>query len=221
MTIRVGETPDPIEIRVAPYVVIEGGWVNSNGKPRSGGDLWIIGNIDGQSWHTTVHPSDKGRFSVQVPHGLERAQITLFPGQLTSTRYRIGKAGGLKAGQYIMFGQHDLERDVKDLQIFRYEKTGMIIRATTEDGRSIRDVILAGKYTEEIADAGTAISLRNGVSSEILFESQNDGRFRTDKLTPDREVEITAYADGFKPSSRKFKLPEGKIEEATFVLEPK
>ena len=63
--------------------------------------------------------------------------------------------------------------------------------------------------------------LKNGVHSDVHFEKQDDGRFRSDQLTPDREVNITAEADGFKPASRKFKLAEGKTEEITLVLEPK
>jgi hypothetical protein len=214
-----GETPQPIEVRAAPYVVIEGGWIDSKGKPRSGRELLISGHIDGQTWHTMVHPSAEGKFSVQVPHGMERTQITIFVGQLTSTRYRVGKDGKLQAGQFVMFGT--LDHDVKDLQIVRYDETAAIVKATAKDGRPIKDLILAGEYTEEIANARVEFSLENGAQSEISFERQGDGRFRATKLTPDRELRITADADGFKPASLKIKVPESKSEEITFVLEPK
>jgi Zn-dependent protease with chaperone function len=219
VTLQEGETPQPIEVRAAPYVVIEGGWIDSKGKPRRGRELLISGHIDDQTWHTMVHPSAEGKFSVQVPHGMEGAQITIFVGQLTSTRYRVGKDGKLQAGQFVMFGT--LDHDVKDLQIVRYDETAVIVKATAKDGRPIQDLILAGEYTEEIANAGVKRGLPNGAQTEILFERQGDGRFRATKLTPDREVKISADADGFKPASRKIKLPEGKTEELTVVLESK
>ena len=217
--IQEDKTPQPIEVRATRYVVIEGGWIDSKGKPRSGRELLISGHIDGQTWHTMVHPSTESKFSVHVPHGMEGAQITLFLGQFASTRYRVGKDGKLEAGQYIMFGT--LDHDVKDLQIIRYDETAVIVKATANDGRPIKDVILAGEYTEEIANARGTLGLQNGAQTEIIFDRQGDGRFRATNLTPDREVKITADADGFKPASRKIKLPEGKSEEITFVLEPK
>src|SRR5262249_30426092 len=70
VTIREGETPGPIAIRVASPVVIEGRWLDSKGQPRSGWELLILGHIDDQTWHTWVHPSADGRFSVQVPRGM-------------------------------------------------------------------------------------------------------------------------------------------------------
>ena len=132
VALQEGETPQPIEIRATPYVVIEAGWIDSKGKPRNGRDLLISGHIDDQTWHTMVHPSPEGKFSVQVPHGMERTQITIFPGQLTSTRYRVGKDGKLEAGQFVMFGT--LDHDVKDLQIVRYEETA-VDRQGDREGR--------------------------------------------------------------------------------------
>jgi hypothetical protein len=60
-----------------------------------------------------------------------------------------------------------------------------------------------------------------GGKREAIQDEQNDGRYRTSQLLPDREVTVTVTADGFAPASRKFTLPEGKTEEVTFVLEPK
>ena len=217
--IQEDKTPQPIEVRATRSVVIEGGWLDSKGKPRSGRELLISGQVNGQEWHTMVHPSTESKFSVHVPHGMEGAQITLFLGQFASTRYRVGKDGKLEAGQYIMFGT--LDHDVKDLQIIRYDETAVIVKATAKDGRPIKDVILAGEYTEEIANARGTLGLPNGAQTEIIFERQGGGRFRATNLTPDREAKITADADGFKPASRKIKISEGKSEEMTFVLEPK
>jgi beta-lactamase regulating signal transducer with metallopeptidase domain len=219
LTLKEGETPQPIEVRAAPYVVIEGGWVDSKGKPRSGSQIWVIGHIDGQSWHTMVNPSADGRFSVQVPHGIERGQLTIFPGGITSTRFRIGKGGKLEAGQVIMFGT--LDRDIKGLELIRYDRTPLIVKVTTKDGRAIKDAEVGGEYTSEIANAGFKMGLKHGGQTEIMFDQQAAGRFRSNEVVPDREVKISAYADRFKPASRTLKLPEGKTEEVALVLESK
>jgi hypothetical protein len=218
VTLQEGSTPEPIEIRATPHVVIEGGWIDSKGKPRGGWDLMISGQIDGQFWHTQGHPSAEGKFSVKVPHGLEQAQITISTNEHASSRYRIGKDGKLHSEKFVMFGT--LDHDVKDLAIIQYDAPVVMVKPTTKDGRPVKDVVLSGKFTEDNEGPGMRMILKNGIESDVHFERQDDGRYRTYCLTPDREVNITAHADGFKPASRKFKLPEGKTEEVTYVLEP-
>jgi beta-lactamase regulating signal transducer with metallopeptidase domain len=219
VTLSEGVTPQPIEIRAAPHVVVEGGWVDSKGKPRRGSEIWIIGHIDGQSWHTMVDPAADGKFSTRVPHGMDHFQITIFPGSLKSTRYRLGRGEKLEAGQVIML--RTLDRDIKGLELIRYDRTGVVVKAIARDGRPLKDVEVGGEYTSERAMAGFGHGLKSGGNTEINFEPQADGRFRSNEVVPDREVKITAYADGFKPASRTLKLPEGKTEEVELVLGPK
>ena len=120
-----------------------------------------------------------------------------------------------------MFGKRKLDHDIKDIALIHYEDTIVIVKVTAKDGRLLNDVELGGEYTSEPAIARGGIGLKNGAFSEVLFDRQADGRYRSDELVPDREVKITAYADGFKPASRTLKLPEGKTEEITLVLEPR
>ena len=72
-----GETPRPIEIRTAPSLVIEGGWVDSKGRPHRGGQLLFIGHVDEESWHTMVNPAADGKFSVRIRADDERADHSL------------------------------------------------------------------------------------------------------------------------------------------------
>lgn len=65
------------------------------------------------------------------------------------------------------------------------------------------------------------IILAGGVQSDVNFEKQEDGRFRSEQLQPDLEFSVNAEAEGFKPANRKLKIAEGKTEEITLVLEPK
>jgi hypothetical protein len=96
----------------------------------------------------------------------------------------------------------------------------VIVKPVARDGRPLKDVVMSGDYTEENEGPSRRMILKNGINSDIHFERQDDGRYRTTCMTPDREVNIIVHADGFKPASRKFKLPEGKTEEVTLVLEP-
>jgi protocatechuate 3,4-dioxygenase beta subunit len=218
VTLREGETPRPLEIRALPYVVLGGGWVDSKGKPRGGPGLMVSGQMDGQSWFQTIQPAADGRFSVQVPHRMERAQITMFPNQFNAMRFRAGKGRKLETGQVLMLGS--LDRDLKDIEFVRYDKTGVVVKATAKDGRVLKDVEVGGEYTEATG-AGYRMGLKNGAFTDIMVDRQDDGRLRSDAIVPDREIKITAYADGFRPASRTLRLPEGKVEELTLVLEPK
>jgi hypothetical protein len=60
-----------------------------------------------------------------------------------------------------------------------------------------------------------------GKKLDALQDEQNDGRYRTSSLLPDKEVNVSVSADGFATASRKMSLPEGKIEEVNFVLDSK
>jgi hypothetical protein len=218
LTLKEGETPEPLEIRATPHVVIEGRWLDSKGKPRGGWDVMIFGRIDGQSWHAQAHPSAEGEFSVKVPHGMEKTQLDISTNEHASMRRRVGKDDKLIPDRHLMLGT--LDHDVKDLEIVRYDAPIVIAKVANKDGQPIKDLVLSGEYAEEKAEAGMRMILKNGIHSDVHFEKQDDGRYRTTQLTPDREVKITAHADGFKPETRAFKLPEGKTEEVTFVLEP-
>ena len=63
--------------------------------------------------------------------------------------------------------------------------------------------------------------LAGGVESDVNFEKQEDGRYRSEQLQPDIEFSVNAEGDGFKPATRKLTIPEGKTEEITLVLEPR
>jgi beta-lactamase regulating signal transducer with metallopeptidase domain len=219
LTLKEGETPDPLEIRAAPHVVIEGGWFDSKGKPRGGWDVMILGKVDGQFWHVQGYPSVDGRFSAMVPHGLEHTQIDITTSEDASTRYRIGKNGKLCPDRHVMLGT--LDHDIKDLEIIRYVAPIVIVKATGEDGRPIKNPILVGEYLEDNQGAATGMVAKNGMTSYIRFGNEGDGRYRTTSLTPDRSVKITVDAEVFEPESRTFKLPEGTTEEVTVVLKAK
>ena len=57
-----------------------------------------------------------------------------------------------------------------------------------------------------------------GNSDDILFESLDDGRWRSQRLLPDQEFTLTLEAPGYKPNSQKLSLPEGTTKELVVKL---
>ncbi|MHC5545033.1 hypothetical protein ACYOEI_42900, partial [Singulisphaera rosea] len=214
VTLKDGEPPAPLEIHALPHVVIEGRWMDSKGLPKSGWQSSIFGQLDGQSWLGMAHPDPEGRFVVKVPHGLEKVQLDVMTNEHSSAVHRFGKKGALTAGREIKLGT--LDHDVKDIEIVRYSAPIVVINATTRDGAQIQGFKASAEYTAADLKSVAQIYLSGGKkATEAIVDEQNDGRYRTSQLLPDREVAVTVTADGFAQGVRKLTLPEGKIEEVT------
>jgi hypothetical protein len=176
--------------------------------------------MDGAFWHDQTRPDPQGRFSLKVPHGLEEVQLDIMTNEHASTRHRMVKNGPLIEGRTVTLGT--LDHDVKGIEIVRYVAPIILINATTKDGKQIKGFKATVKYTSVEPNSREEVSLSGGSEqTEAIRDEQNDGRYRTSQLVPDREVEVTATADGFAEARRKLKLAEGATEEVTFVLEPK
>jgi hypothetical protein len=63
--------------------------------------------------------------------------------------------------------------------------------------------------------------LANGRRSDVSFEEQEDGRFRSSQMFPDEEVTVSAHAEGYASKSEKVKLEEGTTKEIEIVLDTK
>ena len=220
LTIKDAEAVSPIEVRALPHVVIEGQWLDSKGQPKGGWESSVFGRMDGSFWHDQTRPDSQGKFSLKVPHGLEEVQLDISTNEHASARHRMVKDGPLIEGRTVKLGT--LDHDVKGIEIVRYVAPIILVNATTKDGKQIKGFKAAVKYTTGAPDSRESVSLSGGSEqTEAIKDEQNDGRYRTSQLLPDREVEVIATADGFAGASRKLKLAEGKTEEVTFVLEPK
>jgi beta-lactamase regulating signal transducer with metallopeptidase domain len=220
VTIKEGETPEPLEVRATPHVVIEGQWVDSKGQPKGGWGSSVFGRIDGSFWHAMTRPDAQGKFSLKVPHGLESVELDISTNEHASKRYRIGKDGPLIEERRVKLGT--LDHDVKGIEIVRYVAPIIVINATTKDGQQVKGFQATVEYTGPGPDSERKVHLSGGgKKTEAIQDEQNDGRYRTSQLLPDREVNVTVTADGFESASRKLNLPEGKTEEVTFVLDPK
>ncbi|WP_337174937.1 M56 family metallopeptidase [Paludisphaera sp.] len=221
VTIADGQPPAPLEMRESPHVVLEGGWVDSQGRPSRGWACIVSGTYVGeQSWFDEARPGDDGRFSLKVPRGLVGTTVQIMTNEHASARYRVGKDAPLTEGRSVVLGT--LDHDVKDLEIVRYVAPLILIDARTKDGEQIEGFKAEAEYTGDHPDGEKRVDLSGGRrETEAIQDEQNDGRYRTSQLLPDREVKVSVSAKGFKPAERTMKLAEGTTEEATFVLEPR
>jgi beta-lactamase regulating signal transducer with metallopeptidase domain len=230
VTLEEEKTPEPVEIKATPHVVVEAQMFDSQGKKRSGQEIALGGTFFGLSgsffglghrdlWSGRCEPTADGAYKILAPRGLERAEIRLITDEHSALRFRLSKDAPLRHDRAIVLGT--LDHDVKGIEIIRYEAPIILLKATTKDGKPVKGFRVSADYTEPDPQHEGKFILKGGVGSDVNLEEQGDGRYRSSQLVPDREVKVTAQADGFKPASRKLKLPEGKTEEVTLVLEPK
>jgi len=221
VTLTEGGTPEPLEIRASPHVVIEAQWLDSKGKPTWGFESHIFGKVDGGYWFGEAKIVKDGKVVAQVPHGMEDVQLNLMTNEHHAIRWRKAKGEPLSHGRTIMLGT--LDHDVKGIEIVHFSAPIVIVKGETKDKKLVPGLKVSAHYTKpdkEGAMQGKLI-LAGGVESDVSFEKQEDGRFRSSQLQPDLEFSVTAEADGFKQASRKLTIAEGKSEDITLELEPK
>ena len=220
VVLKDGETLEPLEIRASPHVVIEAHWVDGQGKPTTGFANHIFGRIDGGYWFGEAKVGPDGKSVALVPHGLENVQINTMTNEHHAIRWRKAKGEPLSRSRTIMLGT--LDHDVKGIEIVHYNAPIVIVKCEAKDGKPIPGLKMSAHYAQEEKQAMQGkLILAGGVESDVNFEKQEDGRYRSEQLQPDIEFSVNAEGDGFKPATRKLTIPEGKTEEITLVLEPR
>jgi beta-lactamase regulating signal transducer with metallopeptidase domain len=214
-----GKTPDPLEIRAVPHVVVEAQIYNGKGEKRSGHEIHLAGRIDAGFWSAECQPTTDGAYRILAPHGLENAQINLMTNEHSAVLFRTSKGAPLRRSRNIRLGT--LDHDVKGIEIVRYEAPIILISATTKDGKPVKGFKASVDYTEPEQDSDGKFIMKSGVRSDVSLEDQADGRYRTSQLAPDREVTVTVQADSYVSATHKVRLAEGTTEQVTLVLEPK
>ena len=133
-------------------------------------------------------------------------------------RHRLAKGAPLANGRTIDLGT--LDHDKKEIEIVRYVSPIVSVNVVSEDGHSPKNVQVSAEYFAASARIRNQFILKNGVHSDVGFEEQKDGRFRSLGLLPDERIKLTAVAEGFEPKSDILSLPEGATRELTLTLKP-
>jgi hypothetical protein len=220
VTLKAGSEPESLEVRAVPHVTIEAQYFDSKGKTTRGHAPHVFGQIDGVPWFGEAKADANGKVTVQVPHGLEGVQLNMMTNEHGSLRWRKKKDDPLSTNRTVMLGT--LTDDVKGIEIIRYTAPILTVKVTTKDGSKPDKPAVTAIYTrKEESGSGFRIILRNGRESDVSFEEQEDGRYRSSQLFPDEEVTVTGHADGYASKSEKIKLEEGASKEIEIVLEKK
>ena len=141
-----------LEIRAAPQVIVEGQVYDSRGKPSGGvTDTYLWGTVDSQTInggrrcrHELLerhdncrgkHRKDRQDWSFYHP-GTERAQR----GQAripSGCRVRMAKGAPLSNQSAITLGT--LERDIRAIEIIRYDSPTLLVKPMAADGTLLRN----------------------------------------------------------------------------------
>ncbi|MEX0718084.1 MAG: M56 family metallopeptidase [Planctomycetaceae bacterium] len=216
MTVQIDEgvAGVPLEVRAAPHVVFHAQVFDSKGAKTRGHVFDLFGEMDGKRWFGWARPDAEGTVALRVPKGLRNVRVQLITNEHGAVRFRRGKGEQLenRSDHYIDF--ETLNHDVESFEIIQYRAPIVLIDAVDEDGKPVKEfrVVAAYPWVKQryIVDGEHR--------SDLHFDKQNDGRFRTSQLLPDEDVKFTVTADGFEAASATVRLGEGETKELSVTL---
>jgi beta-lactamase regulating signal transducer with metallopeptidase domain len=217
VVLKAGAEPERLEVRAVPHVTIEAQYVDSKGKHTRGHECFVFGQIDGVPWFGQGKADADGKIVAHIPHGLENVQLDLMTNEHGVLRWRKTKDGPLNNNRRVMLGT--VTDDVKGIEIVRYTAPILIVKVSVKDGSKPADLAVTAQYEKGKGQFEGGLILKGGRSSDVSFEHQEDGRFRSEQLFPDQEVTVTAHAEGYVGTSEKVKLAEDTTKEIELVLE--
>ncbi|VTR93551.1 Peptidase M56 BlaR1 OS=Planctomyces brasiliensis (strain ATCC 49424 / DSM 5305 / JCM 21570 / NBRC 103401 / IFAM 1448) GN=Plabr_3892 PE=4 SV=1: Peptidase_M56: CarboxypepD_reg: CarboxypepD_reg [Gemmata massiliana] len=217
VVLKAGADPERIEVRAVPHVTIEAQYLDSKGKQARGHSCHVFGEVDGVPWFGDAKADANGKVIARVPHGMENVQFNLMTNEHGSLRWRKAKGEELNNNRTIRLGT--LSDDVKGIEIVRYTAPILTVKVVAKDGTKLVKPAVTAIYASGKGALDGRFILRNGRQSDVSFEEQEDGRFRSSQMFPDDELTISGHAEGYADKSEKVKLAEGATKEIEIVLE--
>lgn len=130
-----------------------------------------------------------------------------------SLRYRREPGGELQDDIH-MVQLGTLNDDLEGFEIIRYKAPVILVSAVDGSQQPIEKLNVVAKYTKPRPPQ--YIAFTNG--SDIGFEQQPGGVYRSSQLLPDEELTLTISADGYEPAIEKLNLTEGATRELKVTL---
>jgi beta-lactamase regulating signal transducer with metallopeptidase domain/uncharacterized GH25 family protein len=217
VALKAGELPQALEIRGAPSVVIEAQYYDSKGKPTRGHAPHVFGQIDKQFWFKEATADANGKVTVRVPHGLENVRLTMMTNEHGALRWRKAKGQPLNNDHEVDLGT--LNDDVKGIEIIRYVAPILTVRVKAKDGTKLSDAKVTAMYGKGKGPFQGRLIVGDGLNTDVTFEHQEDGRFRSSQLLPDEEVTLTGHVKGYKSTPVTLKVPEGESKDIDLIME--
>ena len=225
LKLKTDESPVSLEIRAVPQVLIEGQFYDSQGRPCSGHNPYLLGHIEDkelgdQNGYVAYGTIDsRGHFIVRGPKGLKKASLHLSTTEHCSLRVRMAKDQSL-GNPFHEIDLATLERDIRGIEVVRYNAPILLVKAVRESGRRSRDSRCISNMRGNRRESHGNRFLRDDgkPAGDVTFARQHDGYLRSEGLLPDEEFTLTIEAQGHKPISEKFRLSEGAVKELMMRL---
>jgi beta-lactamase regulating signal transducer with metallopeptidase domain len=220
VVLKEGEKAEPVEVQAVPHVVVEAQYYDSKGKKSRGHSQRVFGQIDKQLWLSDMKADAGGKLRALVPHGLTEVRMSMSSNEHGAHLHRKAKGGPLSRGHELNLGT--VEGDIKGIEIVTFKAPILVVKVTTKGPGKAKDTAVTVTYPPEkgLQQRGRYI-VPGGHDTDVSFEQQEDGRFRSSQLLPDEALTVTAHADGYAEKTMKMKLAEGTTKEIEIVLEPK
>ncbi|HET6880324.1 MAG TPA: M56 family metallopeptidase [Pirellulales bacterium] len=214
--IQEGVASAPIEIQASPHVIFNAQIFDSKGAKRGGHEVMMFGRLDGQHWFGQGRPNSQGTIALRVPHGLQNVQLDMPINEHQALRFRRGKGQQLE-NQRFRVELGTLNGDVEGFEMVYYHAPIVLVNAVDEDGKQVNGFRVTAAYPWGKQE----YILEGEQRSDLSFEHQNDGRYRTSQMLPDEDVKFTISAPGYESSSETVKLGEGETKELVLTLKRK
>lgn len=216
LTIEDGK-PQNLIIQAIPHVVLQGTYLDSQNKPRTGHEVMLFGQIDDSFYFArSSTPGKDGKFELKIPHGLRETKLDLITNEHSALKWRMSRDEPLQRGRNVALGT--VEDDIYGFEVVRYTAPILMIEAVDEQGNIVSDVTPIVTYTRAASESEEMIMYTTG--SRVSFEAQGDGRHRSSQLLPDEPIKVEIKKEGFETAPQELTMQEGEEQKLRFVLTP-
>lgn len=208
--VSIVEDGQVVEFRAVSTVAIRVRNVDASGKPKRGHEFMVSGVLregSGDWFHTRSDRPESGLCTAQVPRGLKNVQIQFVDNEHGS--YRVRRSAGARPEAIREIKVDTLDADLEGIEVIRYVAPIILVKAVDADGKAIPDFKPSARFREPGS---------TGTGSELRFEKQEDGRWRSMCLVPDMQTTVSAVKPGWKAEPRTLRLAEGAEEEVVIVM---
>jgi len=218
LTLKEGETPEPLMIQAVPHVVIEAQCYDSKGMPSSGQGFSIKAWKSDNEWNGLGNPDASGKIVVLSPRGFD-ARLGLYTNEHSVLRHRLSKDIPLRDESIVEL--ETLDQNIIGFEITRYVAPVVIVNVTTEDGQEPKNIRAEAILPMGEREFRGKVIPPGMIGVHRILSRQQDGWFRSSQIFADEDNTINVLAAGFEPKSEKVKLPEGATKELTFTSKTK
>jgi beta-lactamase regulating signal transducer with metallopeptidase domain len=212
-----GQASASVELRAVPHVIVTIHQIDGQGRPHKSHEINASGRLNGNAWWGEGRPDDDGKIVLQVPRGLADARLGLMVNEHQSTRHRWSNDSPWSNEEEATVPI--LDQDYPEFSVIYYAAPVLLVKVVAADGSAVPGFKCQLEYAQGRKPSARPPNWISGATGDVNFEKQTDGRWRSQGLLPDENLELTVRADGFQPYSQSVNLPEGATREIVAQLQ--